>query len=104
LLQLTEEKLNLTNDKTEYDSNFEALIERQEATKNLTEKIVKDTEALLVSSTFAAYNPFASTHYLLFNDLSRFQIPEIVLRISYSRRLRRRSHNVYQILNIWDLT
>jgi len=46
---LTEEKLNLTNDKTEYDSSFEALIERQEATKNLTEKIVKDTEALLVS-------------------------------------------------------
>lgn len=48
VVQLTEEKLNLTNDKTEYDSNFENLIERQEATKNLTEKIVKDTEALLV--------------------------------------------------------
>jgi endophilin-B len=30
------------------DSNFEALIERQENVKNLTEKIVKDTEALLV--------------------------------------------------------
>ncbi|XP_070503008.1 endophilin-B1 isoform X3 [Chironomus tepperi] len=48
VVQLTEEKLNLTNDKTEYDSNFEALIERQEATKNLTEKIIKDTEAILV--------------------------------------------------------
>ncbi|CRL07394.1 CLUMA_CG020367, isoform B [Clunio marinus] len=48
VVQLTEEKLNLTSDKTELDSHFEALIERGEATKNLTEKIVKDTEALLV--------------------------------------------------------
>lgn len=48
VLKLTEEKLNLTSDKTELDSHFEALIERGEATKNLTEKIVKDTEALLV--------------------------------------------------------
>jgi endophilin-B len=47
-LQLTEEKLNLTTDKTEYDSSFEALIERQESTKALTEKIVKDCEAVLV--------------------------------------------------------
>lgn len=46
--KLTEEKFHLTSDKTEYDSNFEALLERFEATKTLTEKIVKDTEALLV--------------------------------------------------------
>jgi len=48
VVQLTEEKLNLTSDKTEYDSNFEALLERFEATKTLTEKIVKDTEAFIV--------------------------------------------------------
>lgn len=46
--QLTEEKLNLTSDKTEFDRDFEFLIERGEATKLLTEKIVKDCEALLV--------------------------------------------------------
>lgn len=46
--QFTEEKLNLTSDKTELDANFEALIERSDATKNLTEKMVKDCESLLV--------------------------------------------------------
>lgn len=38
----------MTPDKTEFDSHFEALIERGEATKNLTEKMVKDCEALVV--------------------------------------------------------
>lgn len=38
----------MTADKTELDSNFESLVECQEATKLITEKIVKDTEALLV--------------------------------------------------------
>jgi endophilin-B len=38
----------LTSDKTEYDSSFEALIERQESTKALTEKMVKDCESVLV--------------------------------------------------------
>lgn len=38
----------MTSEKTELDSHFEVLIERGEAVKNLTEKIVKDTEALLV--------------------------------------------------------
>lgn len=41
----------MTSDKTELDSNFEALIERQEATKNLTEKLVKDMESVLVPNT-----------------------------------------------------
>jgi endophilin-B1 len=47
-VQLTEERLHMTPDKTEFDSHFEALIERGEATKNLTEKMVKDCEALVV--------------------------------------------------------
>lgn len=46
--QLTEEKFHLTSDRTELDSHFEALIERGEATKNLTEKMAKDCEAVLV--------------------------------------------------------
>lgn len=48
IFKLTEEKLNLTSDKTEFDSNFENLIERGENTKVLTEKLVHRCEALLV--------------------------------------------------------
>jgi endophilin-B1 len=48
VVQLTEERLHMTPDKTEYDSHFEALLERGEATKNFTEKMVEHCEALVV--------------------------------------------------------
>lgn len=46
-LQLTEEKLG-TSEKTELDAHFENLWERAETTKNATEKILRDTEAVLI--------------------------------------------------------
>lgn len=45
--QLTEEKLG-TSEKTELDSHFENLAERAESTKTWTEKIVRNTEAVLI--------------------------------------------------------
>lgn len=45
-LQLTEEKLG-TAEKTELDGHFESLAERAECTKNWTEKILRNTEAVL---------------------------------------------------------
>lgn len=46
LLQLTEEKLG-TSEKTELDAHFENLAERSDITKQWTEKILRDTEAVL---------------------------------------------------------
>lgn len=44
--QLTEEKLG-TSEKTELDAQFESLSERSDVTKQWTERIVKNTEAVL---------------------------------------------------------
>lgn len=46
-MQLTEEKLG-TSEKTELDSHFETLAERADSTKKWTEKILGDTEAVLI--------------------------------------------------------
>jgi endophilin-B len=43
---LTEEKLG-TSEKTELDAHFENLAERSDTTKIWTEKILRDTEAVL---------------------------------------------------------
>ena len=45
--QLTEEKLG-TSEKTELDSHFETLAERADSTKKWTEKILGDTESVLI--------------------------------------------------------
>ncbi|XP_046675994.1 endophilin-B1 isoform X2 [Homalodisca vitripennis] len=45
-VQLTEEKLG-TSEKTELDAHFENLAERSDVTKQWTEKILRDTEAVL---------------------------------------------------------
>ncbi|XP_055698349.1 endophilin-B1 isoform X4 [Phlebotomus papatasi] len=47
VVQLTEEKLG-TSEKTEFDSHFENLYERAECTKVWTEKLVRNTEAVLI--------------------------------------------------------
>lgn len=47
VVQLTEEKLG-TSERTELDLEFENLSERAECTKNWTEKIVRDTESVLI--------------------------------------------------------
>uniref|UniRef100_A0A0K8TLL1 Putative sh3 domain protein sh3glb n=1 Tax=Tabanus bromius TaxID=304241 RepID=A0A0K8TLL1_TABBR len=47
VVQLTEEKLG-TSEKTELDSHFENLSERAECTRNWTEKLVRDTESVLI--------------------------------------------------------
>lgn len=47
LLQLTEEKLG-TTERTEYDLHFQNLAERADVTKSWTEKIVRDTESVLI--------------------------------------------------------
>lgn len=47
LLQLTEEKLG-TTERTEYDLHFQNLAERADVTKTWTEKIVRDTESVLI--------------------------------------------------------
>ncbi|CAH0558073.1 unnamed protein product [Brassicogethes aeneus] len=47
VVQLTEEKLG-TSGKTELDAHFENLWDRAENTKNFTEKIVKNAEAVLI--------------------------------------------------------
>lgn len=47
VVQLTEEKLG-TSEKTELDSHFENLAERADITKGWTEKLVRDTEAVLI--------------------------------------------------------
>lgn len=44
---MTEEKLG-TSEKTEFDANFENLSERAEAARTWTEKIVRNTEAVLI--------------------------------------------------------
>ncbi|KDR22645.1 hypothetical protein L798_12778, partial [Zootermopsis nevadensis] len=46
VVQLTEEKLG-TSEKTELDAHFENLAERSDTTKIWTEKILRDTEAVL---------------------------------------------------------
>ncbi|XP_059473239.1 endophilin-B1 isoform X2 [Neocloeon triangulifer] len=46
LVQLTEEKLG-TSERTELDSHFESLLERSDATKMWTEKLLKNSEAVL---------------------------------------------------------
>lgn len=46
VVQLTEEKLG-TSEKTELDANFENLVERSDTTKVWTEKILRNTEAVL---------------------------------------------------------
>lgn len=45
--QLTEEKLG-TTERTEYDLHFQNLAERADVTKTWTEKIVRDTESVLI--------------------------------------------------------
>lgn len=45
--QLTEEKLG-TSEKTELDSHFEMLAERADSAKKWTEKILGDTESVLI--------------------------------------------------------
>ncbi|KAJ8974926.1 hypothetical protein NQ317_005395 [Molorchus minor] len=47
VVQLTEEKLG-TSEKTELDAHFENLWDKAENTKNYTEKIVRNAEALLI--------------------------------------------------------
>uniref|UniRef100_T1GHZ8 BAR domain-containing protein n=1 Tax=Megaselia scalaris TaxID=36166 RepID=T1GHZ8_MEGSC len=47
VVQLTEEKLG-TSERTELDSHFENLADRADCTKNWTEKMVKNTEAVLI--------------------------------------------------------
>lgn len=47
VVQLTEERLGTCGERTELDTNFENLVERSEMTKNWTEKILKDSEAVL---------------------------------------------------------
>ncbi|XP_034480148.1 endophilin-B1 isoform X3 [Drosophila innubila] len=47
VVQLTEEKLG-TTERTEYDIHFQNLAERADVTKTWTEKIVKDTESVLI--------------------------------------------------------
>nr|CAI5825282.1 unnamed protein product [Callosobruchus analis] len=47
VVQLTEEKLG-TSEKTELDGHFENLWDRAENTKNYTEKIVRNAEAVLI--------------------------------------------------------
>ncbi|CAH1961672.1 unnamed protein product [Acanthoscelides obtectus] len=47
VVQLTEEKLG-TSEKTELDGHFENLWERADNTKNYTEKIVRNAEAVLI--------------------------------------------------------
>jgi endophilin-B len=46
MFQLTEEKLG-TSEKTELDAHFENLAERSDTTKIWTEKILRNTEAVL---------------------------------------------------------
>lgn len=45
--QLTEEKLG-TSERTELDSHLENLVERAECSRNWTEKIVKNSESVLI--------------------------------------------------------
>ncbi|XP_039953745.1 endophilin-B1 isoform X1 [Bactrocera neohumeralis] len=47
VVQLTEEKLG-TTERTEYDNEFQNLAERADITKTWTEKIVRDTETVLI--------------------------------------------------------
>ncbi|XP_023028922.1 SH3 domain containing GRB2 like, endophilin-B isoform X2 [Leptinotarsa decemlineata] len=47
VVQMTEEKLG-TSEKTELDAHFENLWDRAENTKNFTDRIVRNTEAVLV--------------------------------------------------------
>ncbi|XP_053961867.1 endophilin-B1 isoform X1 [Anastrepha ludens] len=47
VVQLTEEKLG-TTERTEYDNEFQNLAERADITKAWTEKIVRDTETVLI--------------------------------------------------------
>ncbi|XP_015040819.2 endophilin-B1 isoform X4 [Drosophila pseudoobscura] len=47
VVQLTEEKLG-TTERTEYDLHFQNLAERADVTKAWTEKLVKDTESVLI--------------------------------------------------------
>ncbi|CAG9823416.1 unnamed protein product [Phaedon cochleariae] len=47
VVQLTEEKLG-TSEKTELDAHFENLWDRAENTKNFTEKLVRNSEAVLI--------------------------------------------------------
>ncbi|XP_017959798.1 endophilin-B1 isoform X5 [Drosophila navojoa] len=47
VVQLTEEKLG-TTERTEYDIHFQNLAERADVTKSWTEKIVRDTESVLI--------------------------------------------------------
>ncbi|KAK9869535.1 hypothetical protein WA026_003291 [Henosepilachna vigintioctopunctata] len=47
VVQMTEEKLG-TSEKTELDAHFEYLWERAENTKNYTDRIVRNTEAVLI--------------------------------------------------------
>ncbi|XP_017045336.1 endophilin-B2 isoform X6 [Drosophila ficusphila] len=47
VVQLTEEKLG-TTERTEYDVHFQNLAERADVTKTWTEKIVRDTESVLI--------------------------------------------------------
>ncbi|XP_039480849.1 endophilin-B1 isoform X1 [Drosophila santomea] len=47
VVQLTEEKLG-TTERTEYDLHFQNLAERADLTKTWTEKIVRDTESVLI--------------------------------------------------------
>ncbi|XP_064536190.1 endophilin-B1 isoform X3 [Drosophila montana] len=47
VVQLTEEKLG-TTERTEYDIHFQNLAERADVTKTWTEKLVRDTESVLI--------------------------------------------------------
>lgn len=46
-MQLTEEKLG-TSERTELDANLENLVERADCARNYTEKLVKNSEAVLI--------------------------------------------------------
>lgn len=78
-MQFTEEKLGKA-ERTENDPHFENLARKTDKTKGYTEKLVKDTEAVLVPNpgenspdTLAPLNNVASPKRLLMIALSRPQ-------------------------------
>lgn len=63
-MQLTEEKLG-TSERTELDSNFENLADRADSTKNWTERMVKNAEAVLIP------NPANRVEDFIFNKMEK---------------------------------
>ncbi|XP_026478688.1 LOW QUALITY PROTEIN: endophilin-B1-like [Ctenocephalides felis] len=64
VVQLTEEKLG-TSEKTELDSHFETLCERCDQVKQWTEKLIKDTEAVLIP------NPSQRVEDIIFDKIEK---------------------------------